>query len=168
MNSPAITIEDIHLQIQKYIEDKAQITIRLRNNSKTSMYYMLKRPRNVDYDKGSLTLSIGLYEKALPRDIKVSSRPSEPEQVALLPDTTLEWQYLYPVWLKRIARPSGSREIVEVLNIYDVQKVVCTVAYHTSPFRVNPSDEAEEVLAALSKWGETVSASFERTLISGR
>lgn len=42
-------------------------------------------------------------------------------------------------------RPPGLREMVEVLDISDVQKVVCT--------------------AALSKWGETVSASFERTLI---
>ena len=60
-------------------------------------------------------------------------------------------------------RPSGLREVVEVLDISDVQKVVCTVACHTSPFRVEPSDKREEVLAALSRWGATVSASFERT-----
>lgn len=168
MNSPDITIEDVNLQIEKssrYIEGKVQIIITLKNNSKTLIYYVLKRPRNIDYDKGSHTLSIGLYEKELPQDIKVSSRPFEPEQVAILPDTTLQWQYLIPVWIKKIMRPSGLREIVEVLDISDVQKVVCTVAYHTSPFRIKPSDKREEVLVALSKWGETVSASFERTLV---
>jgi hypothetical protein len=166
MNNRGITIEDIDLQLEnsRYIEGKVQIIITLKNNSKTLIYYVLKRPRNIDYDKGSHTLSICLYEKELPQDIKVSSSPFEPEQVAILPDTTLQWQYLIPVWIKKIMRPSGSREIVEVLNISNVQKVVCTVAYHTSPFR-KPSDEREEVQRALSKWGETVSASFERALI---
>ena len=170
MNSPDITIEDVNLQIEKssrYIEGKVQIIITLKNNSKTLTFYVLKRPRNIDYDQGSHTLSIGLYEKELPQDIKVSPAPFvEPEQVAILPDTTLQWQYLFPVWIKKITRPSGLREIVEVLNISDVQKVVCTVAYHTSPFRVKLSDEREDVPVALSKWGQTVSASFERTLIN--
>jgi hypothetical protein len=166
MSSPNITIEDINLQIQKHIEDKVLIILTLRNNSKTSIYYVLKRPRYIDYDQGSQTLSVGLYEKELQQDIKVSAWPSEPEQVAILPDTTIQWQYSYPVWIKKIIRPPGSKEIVEVSNIYDVQKVVCTVAYHSSPFRVKPFDEGEEVLVALSKWGETVSASFERTLIN--
>jgi len=169
MNSSDITIEDVNLQIEKsgrYIEGKVQIIIALKNNSKTLIYYVLKRPRNIDYDKGSHTLSIGLYEKELPQDIKVSSTPFEPEQVAILPDTTLQWEYWVPVWMKKIMRPSGLREIVEVLDISDVQKVACTVAYHTSRFRVKPSDKREEVLVALSKWGETVSASFERTLIN--
>ena len=166
MNSPDITIEDVALQIEKssrYIEGKVQIVIALKNSSKTLMYYVLKRPRNIDYDKGSHTLSIGLYEKELPQDIKVCSSLFEPEQVTILPDTTLQWQYLIPVWIKKIMRPSGLREIVEVLNISAVQKVVCTVAYHTSPFGVKPSDEREEVPVALSKWGETVSASFTTT-----
>jgi hypothetical protein len=127
---------------------------------------VLKRPRNIDYDKGSHILSIDLYEKDLPQNIKVSSRPFEPEQVAILRDTMLEWEYMLPVWLKKIMRPSGSREIVEVLDISGVQKVVCTVAVYTSPLRVNPSDEGEEVLGTLSKRGEMVSASFERTLIN--
>ena len=169
MNSSDITIEDVNLQVEKssrYIEGKVQIIITLKNNSKTLTYYVLKRPRNIDYDKGSHTLSIDLYEKELPQDIKVSSMPFEPEQVAILPDTTLQWQYLVPLWMKKITRPSGLREIVEVLDISGVQKVVCIVAYHTSPFRVKPSDKGEEVLMALSKWGETVSASFERTLIN--
>ena len=155
MNSPAITIEDVNLQIDKsneYIEGKAQIIITLKNNSKTLTYYILQRPRNIDYDRGSHTLSIDRYEKQQPQDIKVNSSPFEPEQVAILPDTILQWEYLLPVWLKKITRPSGSREIVEVLDISTVQKVVCTVAYHIGPFRANPS--------------ETVSASFERTLIS--
>ena len=117
-----------------------------------------------DYDRGSHALSIGLYEKELPQDLKVGSTPFEPEQVAILPDTTFQWKYLISVWMKKIIRPPGLREIVEVLDISDVQKVVCTVAYHTSPFRVEPSDKREEILVALSKWGKTVSASFERTL----
>ena len=167
MNRSDITIEDVNLQIEKSssIEGKVQIIITLKNNSKMLIYYVLKQPRNINYDQGSHTLSIGLYEKELPQDIKVSSSPFEPEQVVILPDTTLQWQYFIPVWMKKIMRPSGSREIVEVLDISDVQKVVCTVAYHTSPFRVEPSDKREEVPAALSKWGETVSASFERTVI---
>ena len=167
MNNSDISIEDVSLQIEKssgYIEGKVQVTVTLKNNSKTLIYYVLKRPRNIDYDKGSHTLSIGLYEKELPQDIKVSSSPFEPEQVAILPDTTLQWQYLLPVWMKKIMRPPGLREIVEVSDISGVQKVVCTVAYHTNPFRVKPSDKQEEVLVALSKWGETVSASFERRL----
>lgn len=154
--SPDITIEEVTLQPEKsnlYIEGRVEITITLKNNSKTLTYYVLKRPRNIDYDQGSHTLSIGLYEKELPQDVKTSSSPFEPEQIAILPDTTLQWQYLLPVWMKKITRPAGSREMVEVLNISDVQKVVCTVAYHTSPFRVNRSDPS------------TVSASFERTLI---
>jgi hypothetical protein len=169
MNSPNITIEDVTLQMDKssrYIEGKVQMLITLKNNSKTVIYYVLKRPRNIDYDPGTHTLSISLYEKELPQDIKVSSIPFEPEQIAILPDTTLHWQYLVPVWMKKIMRPPGVREIVEVLDISDVQKVICTVAYHTSPFRVKPSDNGEEVLAALSKWGETVCANFERTLIN--
>ena len=168
MNSPGITIVDVHLQPEKssrYIEGKVQVNIALKNNSNTLIYYVLKRPRDIDYDKSSRILSIGLYEKELPQDIKISSRPIEPEQVAILPDTTFQWQYLISVWIKKIMRPSGLREMVEVLDISDVQKVVCTVAYHTSPFRVTASDEREEVPVALSKWGETVSASFERTLI---
>ena len=168
MNSADITIEDVSLQIEKssrYIEGKVQIVITLKNNSKTLTYYVLKRPRNIDYDQDSHTLSIGLYEKELLQDVKVSSSPFEPEQVAILPDTTLQWQYLFPVWMKKITRPSGLREIVEVLDVSDVQKVVCTVAYHTSPFRLKPFDKRGEMLVALSKWGETVSASFERTLI---
>ena len=169
MNSSDITIEDVNLEIDKsgrYIEGKVQIIITLKNNSKTLIYYVLKRPRNIEYDQGSHTLSIGLYEKELPQDIKVSSNLFEPEQVAILPDTTFQWQYLFPVWMKKIMRPSGLREIVEVLDISAVQKVVCTVAYHTSLFRLNPSDKREEMLVALSKWGETVSASFERTIIN--
>lgn len=169
MNSSDITIEDVNLQVEKssrYIEGKVQVSISLKNNSKTLIYYVLKRPRNIDYDQGGHTLSIGLYEKGLPQDIKGSSRPSEPEQVAILPATTLQWQYLVPVWMKKITRPPGLREIVEVLDISAVQKVVCIVAYHTSPFRVQPSDKPEEMLVALSKWGDTVSASFERTLIN--
>lgn len=162
MNSPDITIEDVNLQIQKGIEDKVQIIITLKNNSKTLKYYMLRRLRNIDYDRGSHILSIDLYEKELPQDIKISSRPFEPEQIAIPPDTTLQWEYLLPVWMKKIVRPAGLREIVEVINISGVQKVVCTVAYHTSPFRVNSISEQEEVLADLSKWGETISASFER------
>jgi hypothetical protein len=71
---------------------------------------------------------------------------------------------LLSLWTKKITRPAGSREIVEVINISDVQKVVCTVAYHTSPFRADPSGKEEDVPVALSKWGETVAASFERTL----
>jgi hypothetical protein len=166
MNSPNITIEDVNLQIEKsgrYIEGKVQIIITMKNNSKTLIYYVLKRPRDIDYDKGSHTLSIGLYEKELPQDINVSSGLSEPEQIAILPDTLFQWEYLFSMWIKKITRSSGSREIVEVLNISDVQKVVCTVAYRTSPFRVETSDKQEEVLV-LSEWGETVSASFERTL----
>jgi len=169
MNSSDITIEDVNLRIEKsspYIEGKVQIIITLKNNSETLTYYVLKRPRNIDYDRGSHTLSIGLYEKELQQDIKVSSGPFEPEQVAILPDATLQWQYLVPVWMKKIIRPSGLREIVEVLDISAVRKVVCTVAYHTSPFRVESSDKREEVPVALSKWGETVSASFERTLVN--
>jgi len=162
MNSPDITIEDVNLQIKKGIEDKVQIIITLKNNSKTLKYYMLRRLRNIDYDRGSHILSIDLYEKELPQDIKISSRPFEPEQIAIPPDTTLQWEYLLPVWMKKIVRPAGLREIVEVINISGVQKVVCTVAYHTSPFRVNSIGEQEEVLADLSKWGETISASFER------
>jgi hypothetical protein len=150
MNSSDITIEDVNLEMDKsgrYIEGKVQIILTLKNNSKTLVYYVLKRPRDIDYDKGSHTLSIGLYEKELPQDINVSSRSFEREQVAILPDTSLQWQYLIPLWMKKIVRPPGLREIVEVLDISDVQKVICTVAYHTSPFR-----------------GETVSASFERTM----
>jgi len=150
MNSSDITIEDVNLEMDKsgtYLEGKVQIILTLKNNSKTLVYYVLKRPRDINYDKGSHTLSIGLYEKELPQDINVSSRPFEPEQVAILPDTSLQWQYLIPLWMKKIARPPGLREIVEVLDISDVQKVICTVAYHTSPFQV-----------------ETVSASFERTM----
>jgi hypothetical protein len=167
MNGSKITIEDVHLQMEKssgYIEGKVQVIITIKNNSKTLTYYVLKRPRAIDYDQGSHTLSISLYEKELPQDIKVSSGAYEPEQVAILPDTALPWQYLFPVWMKKITRPAGSKEIVEVLDITTVQKVVCTVAYHTSPFRVEPSDKREEMLVALSKWGKTVSASFERTL----
>ena len=153
MNSSDITIEDVNLQIEnssRYIEGKVRVIMVLKNNSKTSTYYVLKRPRTIEYDRGSHTLSISLYEKELPQDLKVSSSPFEPEQVAILPDTTLQWQYLIPVWMKKITRPAGSREIVEVLDISAVQKVVCTVACHTSPFR--------------DKWAETVSAGFERTL----
>ena len=167
MNSPDITIEDINLEMDKsgrHIEGKVQITITLKNHSKSLVYYVMKRPGEIDYDKSSHTLSIGLYEKALPQEINVSSGPFEPEQEAILPDTTLQWQYLIPLWMKKITRPSGLREIVEVLDISTVQKVICTVAYHTSPYRVEPSDEGEEVVAALSKWGETVSASFGRTI----
>jgi hypothetical protein len=143
MNSPDITIEDVSLQMDQsgmYIEGKVQISITLKNNSKSLTYYVLKRLRNIDYDKGGRTLSIGLFES---------------EQVAILPDTTLQWQYLIPMWMKKITRTPGLREIVEVLDISDVQKVVCTVAYHTSPFQVESSDEG----------GETVVASFERTLL---
>lgn len=153
MNSSGITIEDVNLQIEKsgsYIEGKVEVIITLKNNSKTSMYYMLKRPRNIEYDQSSHALSIGLYEKALPKDIKAGFRPFEPEQVAILPDTTFKWQYLLSVWTKKITRPAGSREIVEVINISNVQKVVCTIAYHTSPFRIESSDKNEEVLVALS------------------
>lgn len=167
MNSPGITIADVNLQPDKsgrYIEGKAEITITLKNNSKTLTYHVLKQPRHIEYDKDSHTLSIGLYEKELPQGIKASFRPFEPEQIAILPDTTFQWQHLLSLWMKKITRPAGAREIVEVLNIAAVQKVICTVAYHTSPFRINPSDNDEEVLMALSQWGETVVASFERTI----
>jgi len=66
--------------------------------------------------------------------------------------------------MKKIARPTGLREIVEVLDISHVQKVICTVAYHTSPFGGESSDEGKEELKAPSKWRETISGSFERTV----
>jgi len=166
MNSPDITIEDVQLQPDKsgrYIEGKVEVVVTLKNNSRVFTYYVLRRPRNIDYDKGSHTLSISLYEKETSRD--VGSSPTEPEQIAISPGATLHWQYLLPVWIKKITRPPGLREIVEVSDISRVQKVVCTVAYHTSPFRVEPSDKPEEVLVALSKWGTTISASFERTIV---
>lgn len=137
MNNSDISIEDVNLQLDKsvrHIEGKVQIIITLKNNSKTLIYYVPKRPRNIDYDQSGHVLSIGLYEN---------------EQVAILPDTTLRWQYLIPVWIKKIIRPYGLKEIVKVIDISGVQKVICTVACHTSPFRV-----------------ETVSASFERTIIN--
>jgi hypothetical protein len=71
MNSPNITIEDVNLQIDKsgrYIEGKVHIIITLKNNSKTSIYYVLKRPQDIDYDKGSHTLSI-VYMKKVCRGI---------------------------------------------------------------------------------------------------
>jgi hypothetical protein len=136
--------------------------ITMMNNSKSLIYYLLKRPRNIDYDPGNHTLSIGLYEKEQPQDIKVDSSPFEPEQITILPDTTLQWQYLIPLWIKKIRHPSGLRESVEVYNFSDVQKVVCTVARDTKPFQANPSDKREEAVVALCNWGETVSASFER------
>ena len=83
MNSPDISIEDVNLQIEKssrYIEGKVQIIITLKNHSKTLTYYVLKRPRIIDYDRGNHTLSIGLYEKELPQDIKVSSGAFEPDK----------------------------------------------------------------------------------------
>jgi hypothetical protein len=163
MNSPDITIEDVNLRMEKsggHIEGKVRVIITLRNNSKMETCYVLKRPRTIDYDRGSHTLSIGLCEKDLPEGVQVSSSPFEPEQVAILPDTTVEWEYLVPVWLKKIMRPAGLREVVEVVDISAVGKVICMVACHTRPFRVTPSDTPEEVQVALSKWGETVAASF--------
>ena len=166
MNSSDISIEDIRLQKDKsgrYIEGKVQIIITLKNNSKTLTYYVPKRPRDIDYDQSSRSLSIGLYENELPQDTKVSSRPFEPEHIAILPDASLQWQYLIPVWIKKITRAPGLREVVNVLDISGVQKVNCTVAFHTSPFRVEPFDNREEGAVRGSKWGETASASFERT-----
>jgi hypothetical protein len=152
MNSRDITIEDVSLQLDKsgrYIEGKVGVVIALRNNSKTLTCYVLKRPRIIDYDKSSQTLTIGLYDEERPLDINAGSARFEPEQLAILPDATLQWQYLAPLWMKKITRPSGSREIVDVIDISGVQKVVCTVAFHTGPH---------------SKWEEPVSASFERAL----
>jgi len=159
-----ITIEDVSLRMEdssRYIEGKMQISIALKNNSKTLTYYVLRRPRTIDYDQGSHTLSIGLYEKEQPQDIRGGTGPFEPDQIAIPPETTLQWQYLLPVWMKKITRPVGLREIVEVVDISGAQKLVSTVAYHPSPFRVTPSDQKEEELAELSQWGTIVSASFD-------
>ena len=164
MDTPGITIEDIHLQLQKYIEDKVHVVMTLRNHSKTLTYFVLKRPRTIEYNQGTHTLSIGLFEKELTRDRDLSSRPFEPEQIAVSPGTALPWKYVLPVWMKKIMRSPGARERVEVFNIYGIQQVVCTVAYHPHPFRVNPHDEGGDMLAALAKWGQTVSARFERTI----
>jgi hypothetical protein len=38
------------------------------------------------------------------------------------------------------------KEVVEVVDLTDVQKVVCTIAYGTSPLGVKPSHELEEWL----------------------
>jgi hypothetical protein len=165
-NSPDITIEDVQLQLENnggHIEGKVKLTIELKNNSKTLTYYILKRPRNIDYDQDSHSLSIGLSEKASAQD--TGSGAFEPAQIAIPPDTRLQWQYLLPLWMKKITRPHGSREVVEVVNISGVQKVACTVAYHTSPFRLLPSDKPEDLPLALSRWGATVSASFDKTLL---
>ena len=99
MNSPDIAIEDVDLQLENssgHIEGKVRVVITMKNNSKTLTYYVLKRPRTIDYDRDSHTLSIGLYEKELPQEVKGSSSPFEPEQVAILPDTAFQWQYLVP------------------------------------------------------------------------
>jgi hypothetical protein len=152
MNSPDITIEDVGLRLEKSdgaIEGKVRVVITLKNSSNTLTYYVLKRPRDIDYDRGSHTLSIGLYEKELPEGVQVSSSPFEPEQVAILPDTTFDWQYLVPVWMKKIMRPAGSMEIVEVVDISAVQKVVCTVAYRSNQ---NPSLSGVLLDERLVKW----------------
>ena len=151
MNVPDITIEDVNLQMDRsgrYIEGKIEIVLTIRNNSKLETYYVRKRAGNIDYDKGNRTLAVTLCESEPPRDVKADSSPFEPERVAILPDTAFYWQGLVSVWMKRILRPPGLREIVEVVDISDVQKVVCTVAYYTP----------------LSAREETVSASFERTV----
>jgi len=151
MTIPDVTIEDIKLHLDnsgRYIEGKVQVSIALKNNSSTMTYYVLKRPGDMDYDRGSQTLSIGLCEKQLPKD---SSSPFEPEQIVILPGATLEWQYMVPVWMKKITRPAGLREVVEVVNISDVQKVDCAVACHSRPTR--------------AAWIGTVTSSFERRLI---
>jgi hypothetical protein len=127
MTTPDISIEDIRLHLQKHIEDKVLIIMTLRNNSKTLTYYVSKRPRYVEYDRGSHTLSIALYAMEL-------------SGITILPDTALEWRHLHPAWIKKIHRPRGSKEIVEVFDMYGVQKAVCTV-------------------------GENISASFDRTII---
>lgn len=125
---PDISIEDVNLQkdtSRVYMEGKAQIVITLKNNSKTSAYHVLRRPGHIDYDKGSCTLTIDLWQKELPADAKSDSMPLEPERIAILPSATLRWQYLLPLWMKKITRPAGSREVVDVLDISGVQHVVC-------------------------------------------
>jgi hypothetical protein len=137
MSSSDIPIEDVNLKMDernRYTEGKVQILITLNNKSKTSTYYVPKRPRNFEYDPGLQTLYIDLYEKELPQDIKVGYTPFEPEQVAVLPNTPLQSRYLLSVRIKKNKASSRSKE----------------------------------VLAALSKWGEPPSASFETTLISRR
>jgi hypothetical protein len=138
MNSPGLTVEDVSLQLDKsgrYIEGKVQVIITLKNNSPTSTCYVPKRPREIAYDKSSRTLTIGLYENEPP-----PSPLSPPEQLPIPPATTLQWHYLIPLWMKKITRPPGSREIVEVLDLSAVQKVTCIAA-------------------------PDISASFERTLV---
>ena len=148
MNGPDISIEDVSLRLdnsRRHIEGKVQIVIALQNSSKTLSYYVLKRPRVIDYDRGSRTLAIGLYD--LPRGETGDTGAFEPEQVVIQPGSTLQWQYLIPVWMKKITRAPGLREVVEVLDISGVQKVDCVV-------QVRVGD----------KCGEMVSASFERTI----
>jgi hypothetical protein len=135
MNSQDITIEEVNLRIDNAssIEGKLHVTISLKNHARTTTYYVLKRPRNYDYDKAGNTLSIDLYEKAQPGEAKAGSRPFEPELLAIPPDSTLQWQYSLPIWIKKITRPPGAREMVDVMDISKAQRVVCTVAYHLDP-----------------------------------
>jgi hypothetical protein len=35
------------------------------------------------------------------KDSNLTSMPSEPEQIAILSETTLPWQYVIPVWIKQ-------------------------------------------------------------------
>lgn len=133
MSRNDLLIEDVSLQLDKsgrYIEGKVQVAISIKNNSKSQTHHVLKRPREVDYDKSTRTLSISLYEK--PQPSHKDSAPLEPGQIAILPGATLHWQYLLPLWMKKITRPPGAPEIVQVLDLSGVQKVTCTVAHEIS------------------------------------
>jgi hypothetical protein len=163
MSSENIQIEKLSIaQEQTATSDEMLITVVLSNPSASSTMYVLDKLRNLDYDQSSHTLSIGLFEKE-PGVNKKVSHPFVPNQVPIPPQGKIELTFRLPMKLTRYSlakdEPFGQKK--EILDISTVEKVTCTVAYSEQTFQVQPKLAGEHILRDLSKWGKTVSGTFE-------
>ena len=163
MSAENIQIEKLSIaQQQTDTSNDMLITVVLSNPSANSTMYVLDKLRNLDYDQSSHTLSIGLFEKE-PGAGKKVSHPFIPNQVPIPPQGKIELTFRLPMKITKYSlakdEPFGQKK--EILDISTVEKVKCTVAFSPQTFQAESRVAGQEMLRDLSKWGQTVSATFE-------
>lgn len=163
MDAENIQIDKLSVARQRTdTADDLLITIVLSNPSASAIVYVLDKLRNIDYDRSTHVLSIGLFEKEPAVNRKIS-HPFIPNQVLIQPKSNIELTFKIPIKVTRYSlspdEPFGQKR--EVLDISTVEKVKCTVAFSTQVFQVPEKAKGEQLLGELSRWGQTVTRTFD-------
>ncbi len=139
------------------------IVITLLNRSPDTTYHVIAELRRVQYDPVSRTLDVALREpEAVPGEMWSALRKA-PQTVAILPGATHILQISLPQRLT-LLRSSGLGFREEVLDLGEVERVACQVAYDPTPFYPRTQQSGDEMRQELARWGTSTGRTFDRRL----